>query len=354
MTHGLLIIDRTQYGRLTDSYKWSQNLAERMPVHYVCFDYGRERYHAGKVNVNYVSRKGLKQLRAVKLLAQGFWRVLNHRGPVVVEYFPKCHLFKKLFPKRKLHIDIRTMSVFTDPAARQAMDADIRRCCRLFDSVSAISQGVANQIGLPDIKILPLGADAISNAPKRYDDAIRAVYVGTFFGRRIDETVRGVKQFALQHPEISVRYDLYGSGDEADNRAVEQAIEQARQAGVTTIEWHGRKPHSELKEAFDKANVGMCYVPITDYYQDQPPTKTYEYAMSGIYTIGTSTRANAEIITDDNGVLIGDTPAEVARGLEHYWNRRNGIDEGKVRESLSKYSWANICANIAPDALHLQ
>lgn len=354
MTHGILIIDRTQYGRLTDSLKWSSNLVRHMPVHYVCFDYGKDRYDASGVQVHYVSRRGLKQLRAIKLLAQGMWRILMHRGPVVVEYFPKCHLFKKLLPWRKMHIDIRTMSIFTDPVARRAMDEDIRRCCRLFDSVSAISPGVAKQIGLQDIAILPLGADVISSAAKRYDDAVRVLYVGTFVGRRIDETVRGVAMFAARHPEIDVRYDLYGSGDDADNQAVENAIAEARRTGVTGIAWHGRKPHSELVEAFDRANVGLCYVPITDYYQDQPPTKTYEYAMSGLYNIATATRANVEIVSDDNGVLIQDSPEAVADGLEQYWQRRHEIDERKVRDSLKQYSWSNICENIVPKAFGLK
>lgn len=354
MTKGLLIVDRMQYGYLTDSLKWSRNLAGEMPVHYVCFDYGHKRFDTPGVDVHYVSRRGVKQLRAVKLLASGLLRIAMHRGPVAVQYFPKCHLLKKLMPWRRMHIDIRTMSIFRDPAARRAMDDDIRRCCRMFDTVSAISPGVAESIGRPDIAILPLGADVISTAPKNYTDGIRMLYVGTFGGRRIEDTVRGACMFAKSHPDVPLSYDLYGSGDPSEDAAVEAAIAEAEAQGVRGIKWHGRKSHDELVGAFDRANAGICYVPITDYYQNQPPTKTYEYAMSGLVTLGTATKANAEIITDRNGVLIADNPEAVAKGLEEFWRRRNEFDETAVRESLSDYSWTSICANQLKQAFGLK
>jgi glycosyltransferase involved in cell wall biosynthesis len=84
---------------------------------------------------------------------------------------------------------------------------------------------------------------------------------------------------------------------------------------------------------------------MTEYFEHQPPTKTYEYAMSGIYTIATATQANKDIVTTDDGVLIEDTAEGVAMGLEQYWLRRNDINEAKIRASLAEYSWKNICDN---------
>ena len=60
----------------------------------------------------------------------------------------------------------------------------------------------------------------------------------------------------------------------------------------------GRVPHHDLKKYFDEANVGVSFVPLLAHYQYQPPTKTFEYLMSGLYCIATSTIANKEIISD--------------------------------------------------------
>lgn len=41
---------------------------------------------------------------------------------------------------------------------------------------------------------------------------------------------------------------------------------------------------------------------MTEYYDSQPPTKTFEYALSGLYVLATKTRENEKVITNDNGV----------------------------------------------------
>ena len=67
---------------------------------------------------------------------------------------------------------------------------------------------------------------------------------------------------------------------------------------------HGRIDYYKLKPFFDKCNVGVSYIPIRDYYQYQPPTKTFEYGLSGLVTIATETKSNQEVINNCNGILI--------------------------------------------------
>ena len=108
---------------------------------------------------------------------------------------------------------------------------------------------------------------------------------------------------------------------------------------------HGRIPNTELKPYFDKANIGVSFVPITNYYNIQPPTKTFEYVLSGLYTIATKTEENKAIVNSDCGYLIKDTEEDFIRALIYIWQNRGDIDSKTVREEMVKYNWRNIVEN---------
>ena len=102
----------------------------------------------------------------------------------------------------------------------------------------------------------------------------------------------------------------------------------------------GRVPHHDLKKYFDEANVGVSFVPLLAHYQYQPPTKTFEYLMSGLYCIATSTIANKEIISDPlNGLLIQDTADSFCEALEKYLKLADKINKNDLIKSVSQYSW---------------
>lgn len=83
-------------------------------------------------------------------------------------------------------------------------------------------------------------------------------------------------------------------------------------------------------------------MPITEYYQGQPPTKTYEYIKSGLFTIATATSANCKIITSENGFIIKDNASSFADGLDFVFKNRCKINSTKIRESLSNVNWSGI------------
>jgi nucleoside-diphosphate-sugar epimerase len=66
---------------------------------------------------------------------------------------------------------------------------------------------------------------------------------------------------------------------------------------------------------FDIHNIGVSYIPMLKCFDNQPPTKTFEYLLSGMPVIATATNANKDIINDVNGVLINDNSEEVYNGL---------------------------------------
>jgi len=108
------------------------------------------------------------------------------------------------------------------------------------------------------------------------------------------------------------------------------------------ITLYGRIPHFELQPFFDKCNIGVSYIPMTEYYEFQPPTETFEYILSGMVCIATDTNENRLLISKENGVLCEDNPESFANALDYvYYNRQNYNSE-TIRNSLKDYTWENI------------
>lgn len=242
-------------------------------------------------------------------------------------------------------LDIRTLSISKDSNVRTAQNRQIKRACSKFDIVTIISEGTKRQLGLSsdNVYILPLGADCISETTKTYDN-LHLLYVGTFAGRDIDKTIIGIDIFKRQHADIPITYDIIGSGFNNEEEQYRQLVKELHLENTIII--HGRIAHTALKPFFDKCNIGVSFIPITEYYEDQPPTKTFEYIFSGLYTIATATNANKEIISGANGILISDSSDSFADALYNTYLIKNTLNDKDIRESLKNFSWQSIVNNI--------
>ena len=337
----ILFIDNQQFGFLTDSYEYCKILKGRYEITYFCFDKGLEKQSMEGVKIKYVSYTGNKTVRGIRFILRAILEAVFFNGFIFVYYFPGFNMIKRLLPLKKMHIDIRTLSVSRDESIRKKIDKDIRNAVELFDSASAISQGVIKKIGSSrKIHLLPLGADTISNTGKTFDN-IRLLYVGTLNNRNIIKTVKGLKKYVDLYPDINIKYDIVGDGEELKD-IIDYISKENLGALITCYGW---VPRSQLRQYFDRCNVGVSFVPITDYYEYQPPTKTFEYAFSGMFTIATGTLANKEIITPRNGIIIDDTSDDFAKALDFVWNNRKHIDSALIKNSVADYSWKLIVNN---------
>ena len=340
MKQKLLIIDKNQFGSLTDSYKWCEHLRGEYDITVLCIESTREKVEMADVKVEYVNFKLPYILRAILFTVATLWKVCFFKGKILVEYYPMCSILKRVFRNKRMHVDVRTLSVSKDDRERKCFNRKIRRDCSCFDSISAISQGVADELNLPNVTILPLGSDVISETKKDYCTDIRLLYVGGFLNRNFEQTLQGYRQFIDRNLGANIHYDIVGYGSDWQLNELKR---QARDLNLDEyLTFHGYIPYSKLKPFFDSCNVGICYVPIVSYYQHQPPTKTYEYIMSGLFCIATGTEANREIITSENGLIIEDTPEAFCDGLEKFMSLRESLDEAKIRKSLEFGLWNRI------------
>ena len=333
----LLFINPCQFGYLTDMYKWCKYLKDDYDITVLCFDSGLKRQELEGINIHYVSYGGAYYVRGVRFFLTCLKTVLFFNGIVFVEYFKSCEWLKRLLPVKKMILDIRTAAVLGTQAERDTYDKRLEQACDRFDIVSVISEGVRRRLKRDDHTfILPLGADIISSSEKRINN-LKLLYVGTFDNRQIDKTIMAVSAFHNQHPDIPITYDIVGNGNHGELELYRKLVKELDLCDIVTL--YGRIPNAELKPYFDKANVGVSFVPITDYYDIQPPTKTFEYTLSGLYTIATRTTENARVINQSCGILIDDTEEDFVKALEYIWAERGHIDSSIVRAQMIAHKW---------------
>lgn len=339
----LLIICKEQLGYLTDVYKWCENLKDNFSIRVVCYDRKREKFNIEGVDVVYVDGSWPHIARGVMFLAVSIINIAFFHGHIIVSYFDGCSALKKLFPRRYMFLDIRTMSVFADEKDRRKSDDILKKAVRDFDYVTVISESVRKKLGVPVDKssIVHLGADARSYYPKDFS-MLNLLYLGTLDNRHIEKTLYG-----LSYAKCSSRfkkplhYYIAGTGyknEEEELRLLVKKLELQDQVSIL-----GYIRHDRIDELLQKCNVGVSFIPMTEYFDCQPPTKTYEYIFSGLFTIATATTANKEIIDEAIGLLIDDTPESFGDALLYL--NDCFIPRKTINESyLDSHLWKNIVA----------
>lgn len=343
-----MIIHNGPLGSLTDSYKWCEILRDKYDITYVELD-GVGRVGLDGIKQIIVSDKGNRLIRGIRYLFTCCLHILLFRGPIIVIYFKGCKILKLLFPWKRYLLDIRTLSVKKTPEERAVENEQIRKACRLYGRISIIQEDLLDVLKV-DVEhhYLPLGADVISTTEKTFDN-IRLLYVGTLEGRHIDDTIKGVSQYHMQHPDADITYDVIGEGFNDTSEVLKDLVDEFHLNNIITI--HGRRPYSELKPFFDRCNVGVSHIPMKEWYDHQPPTKTFEYVMSGLYCLATRTSENIKIINDKNGCLYEDTPEGFCRVLERTSCKLSLLNSATIKNTIHGHSWAEVVSNYMLPAL---
>lgn len=340
----LLIVAPYQFGELSDCYYWAKYAKSAgWSVTYLGYRYQqtqrafKERSCSG-VRVVGVKHSTNRLVHGLRFLAAIVLEIIlhNHQN-VIVCRFPMCNVLPRLFPNRNIVLDVRTLSVSPDKYTRDTRDNELRRIMHCFRQTTVISRGVGEKLG-GKCPILPLGAEPLSKVPKRFD-SLRLFYIGTFNNRNLSKFIEGLALYQAKTGDKQSTFDIVGGGTNEEQQAVIEAVERT---GVTGIKLHGYLTHEEAQPFFDKCNVGVCYVPVTDYYQHQPPTKLYEYLLSGMACLATDTISNRDVMNENNGVVIGDTPQAVCEGLIKVQALMADYSSATIVNSAKKYHWQTI------------
>lgn len=302
------------------------------------------------VRVVYVRRKGNMLVRTLRFLRHALKQINDDRRAIVfIKYFKGVSLVLRLLkPRHCFVLDIRTGSVHRNLVMRRIHDVRLKFETAFFKHVTVISASLAAKLDLKHkAHILPLGADVISSTDKTFA-GLHLLYVGTLFNRNMEVTIHGFKQYYDEfQDQVPISYTIIGSGPNNEERALKNLVAQYGLDEIVNVT--GNISHDQLKPFFDFANVGVSYVPLTDYYDVQPVTKTFEYLLSGMPVIATDTSENRKVINQENGVLIGETAEDFSVALKAIFEKRNLYNSAKIRSAGMGYTWEKIVqSNLKP------
>ncbi len=336
----LLIINKSQFGYHIDTYYYCKYLRDVYDVTYICWDYGRENKYLDDVSVKYVSREGNVVLRNFRLIFESIKEVLRGYDIYFLVYFKGCSFLKIGLFNKKVIFDVRTIGISQKYSSRFIYNLVMKIESSFFEHISVISEGVAQTMKFRNYHILPLGADVFSSTDKTFNE-LRLLYIGSLTRRRIHETILGFAKFYDEFERsIDVSYTIIGFGENNEEQELRELVDQLGLGNVVTIT--GPVFHDEVKPFFKKSNVGVSYIPLTEYFDVQPPTKTFEYLLSGMPVIATDTQENRKVVSDKNGILISDNPDAFYNGLKKIFENRSKYSASTIRSESEPYCWETI------------
>lgn len=342
MKKKLLFVNQSQFGYHIDYIQYCKYLKEDFEITYLCWDYNRKRIDEPGIKIKYVSRNGNIVTRNVKFILSILECLKQQNYDLVfIHYFRGSSIIPLLNKiQQPLHLDIRTGNVSKNVFKRNIYNAILRLESRFFKRISIISIGLRQMLGIAKkASILPLGANPIYvNRNTKYK--LHLLYVGTLSGRRIEDTIEGMKLFLTDQPKADIYYTIVGDGWQNEKQNLQNRIIRLKLEKYFYLS--GYVPSNELIHFYETANVGVSYIPQTPYYEYQPATKTYEYLMAGMPVIATKTFENLQVINQQNGLLIEDSPESFASGIAEIYNDKFSFKEELLRKSVENYNWNRI------------
>lgn len=345
MPKKLLVINPSQFGYHIDSYYYCKYLKNDYKIIYICWNSNLQKINMQNVRVVYVGRGGNMVVRTLRFLRYALKELsFNPTFVIIKEFKTISSILKICKPSLCFVLDIRSGSVVSNPIRRLLGDFRLVIEAKFFRNITVISEGLAERLHISHkAHVLPLGADTISDKNKVFNK-FDLLYVGTLENRHINITIEGLKKFVDEFShKIPVTYTIIGDGPNNEADELKNVIEEYNLGKLVTVT--GRLLHSQLKEYFDRSNIGVSYIPLANCFDCQPPTKTFEYLLSGMPVIATRSTENLKIVRSDTGVLIEDQPKDFYEGLKTLYENKNIFDSKTIRKLNLKHTWKNIVRN---------
>ncbi|MCE0555608.1 glycosyltransferase [Motilimonas sp. E26] len=349
MKKKLYIICPNQFGYLIDTYQYAKNLKNDYDVVYISFYYGMEAISESGVDViEYkCNDKGFKRWFGFARFCASV--VKDKNATVFVKYFRLCSLVKLFGGKNDYIMDIRTVAIDNSYLYRLVFNETLKLESLFFKKITVISKSVADFLNISKYSIIPLGCPEFQLEDKAFN-SLSLLYVGTLSCRDIHKTVTGLATYLKSSSDGSiVSYDIIGDGYANEVDELKALVKSLGLEAIVNV--HGRIPFNKLNPYYEKANVGISFVPMTEHFDVQPVTKTLEYLAAGMAVIGTRTSAQMKILTDDLGVLVNDSEDDFARGIAKLVDRKGSFNSSHQTMAVKDMSWSSISKKLDSDVL---
>lgn len=338
----ILIFDKEQWGYTVSLYQCCKYFKDDFNIIYYCMDLNRPKLKNDGIKVVYISNSGNLILKNIKYIMSSVFSIYKNKPDIcLVKYFPGCFLLRLFSFKYKSILIIRTGSIKKNKFLRFLYNRLIKFDSLFFKHIAIISESLAQNLKIYNYYLFPTGAEIISTTNKSFDK-LYLLYVGTFLNRNIDKTILGFAKFYEKFSKvIPMKYTLIGSGPPKSIKKMKKIVRNLGLDNVVRI--LNYVPYYKLKDFFDSHTIGVCFVPITPYFNVQPSNKIFDYLLSGMPVIATNTLENAKIINETNGVLINDTIEDFYKGLIKVYKKLPFYNSENIRSTVMRYKWDLIC-----------
>lgn len=334
-----------QYGYSNVYYHHCKYLKQYFDITYFCVDNNLPKKDEDGINTIYIKKQSIKGLTAfvyIYKLIHFLWK--KKYSIHVLCDMNLIFLIPLIFPDRKSVLDIRVGHKGKKKLINFFYRSRIKINSLFFRDTTILSHELAQQLGLKNYKLLPLGSEVISKTVKKFDN-MYLLYIGTFNNRNIGDTINGFSKFYQKYQEkVDLKYIIAGFGKSSEIEKIKSIIKYEKLDKI--VQYIGPVELSKRKKLFDQCNIGVSYIPKTDLYDVQPATKTYEYILSGLPVIATSTTKNQEIISEINGILINDTVDDFNSGMIQMYQNLKGYNSKEIQKTGINHEWKNIVRNI--------
>jgi hypothetical protein len=339
----ILFINPHQFGHTTGYYYYCQYLKTSFDITLICLDEGLKKLDICGVKIIYISRKKNKFNRLFFFILDSVKETYKLNYDVVYVYSFYFSFIISLFSRKsKKILDIRTGSIATNQCKRFLFNNLIKLNTFFFSRVIILSNDLIDLLKINKSKchLLPLGAEKYFDGIHTFND-MKLLYIGALNTRNVAQSVEGVYYFLRNnHFKFNISYKIIGFGNPFEEELLIETIEKLKLKNYVVFE--GRKNYEELPDYFQNSNIGVSWVPITPAFNYQPATKTFEYILSGLFCMATSTKANRDLINNKNGILFKDTPEAFAEALEEVFKLKNSISSVQIQKTLEGFSWQEL------------
>ena len=262
-------------------------------------------------------------------------------NPAPATYFLGWRL-KRMKKRPKILYDVRTGGIGSGFDSR--LINGMAKTAPLFaDGIVTLSSSLFTRLFKARIvrhAVIPLGVD---NA--RYGAAKLAkkggssfVYLGSLgSNRRLSVMLEAFASVAAAHPDA--RLTLIGTGDQAENLK-----ELSKKLGLEKyVTFTGGVPFEQVPGFLAAADIGLSFVPITSWFNPQPPLKTLEYLASGLPVVATATDSHRElwqVLPPE--LLRADTAEDFAEGMEFALAHISTLTPPEFQAAAAPFDWSAI------------
>ncbi|MGL5152647.1 MAG: glycosyltransferase [Clostridium sp.] len=343
----IYLITFNQYGYHTDMLKYAEYLSKKYEVVYICKHQDLPKVDSASDNISIVYvPQSYSKIDFIKEIIKVVGQCKNNK--IIVDYFAGCSVLPISLKSDKTILDIRTGTINDSKVKKFIRDRLIKIESYFYDTIITLSEGLRKELKLNQRKttIVPLGADRQIDLSKiESQSLIDILYVGTYDNRNLIDMITGFHKFCNKREDKreSVHLNMVGYSNTGEDIKMQEYIERNNLYNVTM---HGRLTHDKLHEMWASNLIGISYIPMTRYFMNQPPTKTFEYLANGLICIATNTKYNREIINEFNGICIEDNAESFSNALESIVDNIESYNRLNISKDAEKYSWENIVNNI--------